>query len=339
MNSSETNQTTISFTKWDYLESLGFSWQIDCYHLLFQTPVSFIGIVLNQACFIIFSNVKFNKIPLYHYLRVLILNSVFISLLEFLIFFSHTYRFFEFSNSYITSFYTSYIYTPFYNFSILLGSFLNLLISIERISLFKNKLGVLLKLSPNINCLIMVFVSALISVQYFFVFHPYTIEVKLDSVTTYRINTWRVTEFIQSKLGVAISISINIFKDVFLLLFEAIVNISTIVYLKNYLKNRNKLQTSLDPRKIAKRNKRIGEPEQKATLMVIIMSVFSSIQHLLLLTTVVIFNFYSGQTALMFGFFSNAFVSFKNVMNVFLFYFFNKNFRSELKKIFNSSKK
>jgi hypothetical protein len=163
------------------------------------------------------------------------------------------------------------------------------------------------------------------------------IEVRLNPTTIYRINTWSVTEFIHSDLGVKISLSTYIFRDIILLLFEAIINIFTIVCLENYIRNKNKLQNPLNQIAIANGNKRINESEQKATVMIIIMSILSTIQHIFLMTTVIVLNFYSDQAALLFGFFSNAFVSFRHVINIFLLYFLNKNFRIEFKKTFKNS--
>ena len=108
------NQTvpTIYLSKLQWLNVFGASFTIDSIKVYAYAPLAFLGLVLNIISFIVFNLKCFRKQPLYSYLRIFILNSILIEGLQATIFLSKTLYYFDFSNTYASLFYYSYLYKP-----------------------------------------------------------------------------------------------------------------------------------------------------------------------------------------------------------------------------------
>lgn len=335
MNSTEIQNFSFNpfLTKLQWLEMFSMSWLVDYLYLFLITPFNIAGIVMNLLCFAILRHKKFQKSDeLYSYFRVNIVNSLLINILEFLLLFSHTYVLSDFANIRLVSLFFCYAYSPLSNFAILYGSFLDICISIERISQFTPKIGIIHKIRPSFVYLALFLISVLINVQFIFQFEPIAIDVKLDPVTNYRINFWRLSDYAQTQAGLIISYSTYVLRDVVVLAIEIGMNISMVVLLRKYLDFKNRLQ---NPSKSGKfKNKVINKSDRNATIMVILMSSLSVLQHIFFLVMTIYFMFYLNQTGFLLGIVENFVLSFKHFSNFIFLFLFNKEFRLVFKIYF-----
>ena len=134
MNSSSNNQTFVFyFTKEQWINFFGSSTLIDQTNLYLLTPLSLIGVILNLLSFIVFSRKDFSSINLCSYLKILILNSLAVNLLQSTVPLFTSYRFFEFTNTaQMVNFY-SYFYFPFISVTYTFGNIIAIIINLERI--------------------------------------------------------------------------------------------------------------------------------------------------------------------------------------------------------------
>ena len=317
----------IFLSKSEWLEKLGFTWLMDGLYIFLVAPFDLLGMLLNLISFIVLCRPVFNKIPLFSYLKVYFINSLLVNLIEFLVLFAHGYCILDFPNSPIISFFFVYLYVPFLNSSIMFGSFLDICISIERISHFTNKLNFMRKYSTLKISLIMFGLSASIGSLYFFLFQSFILEVKLNATTTFKIYYWKNSEFAQSLTGSLLTFSTYFLRDVLVLILETCLNISTVNMLKRHFRNKKSMQTEI-------KHDAFTKTEKNQTIMVILMCSLSTLQHVFLMLMAIYFTFSHDKTALLIGIFSNLIVSVKHFSNLFLIYLFNKKFRIEFKKLF-----
>jgi hypothetical protein len=129
-----TNETYLSKEVW--IEVYGSNLILDYITLYFMVPISLIGFLINWLCFFIISKASFNSTQLFNYLKVYVINSSLICLLSATHFISATKYFFEFTNTYEACAYGSNSYKYLLSVSYFYGSYLDIYISLERLSNF-----------------------------------------------------------------------------------------------------------------------------------------------------------------------------------------------------------
>jgi hypothetical protein len=282
-----------------------------------------VGFVFNIVSFVIFQGREFNT-PLYAYLRVYSINSAQVCFFSVFIFLANTIHFFEWTNQYWTNAYYLYVYIPFVNFGYFFGTFLDIVITLDRISNFNRYVRALMKLSAHKSCMLGFILCLVIDFPYFFVFVPNSATFDVINkdgqiIRDYVLWFADLSTFAKSKAGTIILFMIYAFRDLFLMLLEIAVNIVSIWYLKAYLNKKaglvaktNSVTVSLAA--ITNKNKPMADgslirsaqdvgstsenirhlsnsvlniTEQRATIMVILMSVLSIAEHLLILACII----------------------------------------------------
>jgi hypothetical protein len=234
---------------------------------------------------------------------------------------------------------------------------IEIIISIERISQFLPKFKSVTKHNPrNIGITILI-CCVIINVQYFFNEEPTFVDLNLNPTTTFRMYFIETTRFSMSLVGTILNFCTYFIRDVFLLIMQCILAIISINLIKKYFKTKKNMiinplvsnrETSyteisaLSSSRISNRvqsnvlliYENIAKADRNLTIMIIIMSLLSVLEHFLFITFVILLNFFRSDTAYLLVMFGDLFISFKHFLNFFLLVSFNRLFKKEFKKTF-----
>ena len=369
-NSSSNDPNSVYYLKVDdYLTQFAQIWTLNSIYLLLILPLGLIGFFLNLLCFYILRHDEFKSAHIYSYFRVTTINSAMLCIVQGSLFISLTHRYFRFSNTYEANAYSNYVYLPVANVFLLYGSVLDMIMSIERSSLFYLKLKDYLKPKPHIICLILFIITALISVPYFFINCPYHYDVPIDETKRFRLWYWDITDFGRSLPGQILSYANFIIRDVLLLIFEIALNIFNIVLFRNYFKkkanllsiqhkisqtplksndtNTNTTETPNDTAPQSSHMSKVNKPkksnqlnnlstqEKNLTIMIIIICFFSIVIHIFYLIVGILLNFSDSLLTSSTGAFVATTSILKHMSNIFFLFLFNVNFRKKFIKTFS----
>ena len=200
--------------------------------------------------------------------------------------------------------------------------------------------------------------SIVINSQYFFTDSPGYIDLSLNSTTSFRLHFPDFTPFTMSLTGTVLNVSTYFFRDVVLLVVQCILAIISISLLKKYFNNKKNVLNRLPPPQNSEivyshnsnnliinitnifqsnnssiRNN-INKNDHKLTVMIVIMSLLSVIEHFLFLAFVVMFTYFVNENAFLVKALGQLYIPFKHFLNFFLLFLFNNLFRKETKKSF-----
>ena len=321
MNSS--NGSEIYFAKEHWFSLFGSSILLDLFQLLAVLPISLMGALFNFLSYYTLSKKVFQNSVLYSYLRVYTLNSMIVNVEMALLFWPSTLRTFDFSNTYAAVFYKSFIYLPLINATILFGSLMDILISLERLFKFYPHLDTKFTKIPKWKMIsIMIVVTILLCVQYLFKYSPSYIEVPLNKSTMFRIYFSVTTPFANSLWGKLMNYLVYFIRDIFCLFAETVLNICVAVLLKQQIKNKLKITNNYHSNRA-----NMSKSEQKASHMVIIMCSLSSLEHIFFFTMAINFDLNTNSDTFLFGLAGDICITLKHGSNLILLYYFNKLFR------------
>ena len=333
MNSS--NGSEIYFSKDYWFSQFGSTMLLDLLQLLAVLPFSLIGAVFNFLSYYTLSKRTFRNSVFYNYLRVYTLNSLLVNVVMAFVFWPSTLRTFEFSNTYAAAFYKAIIYPPLINGSVLFGSLMDILISLERLFKFFPHLEAKFTKIPKWKLISMLlFVTVLLCVQYLFKFIPAYIDVQPSASTAFRIYFIAATPFTDSLWGKVINYLVYFIRDVLCLLAETGLNIYVSVLISQQIKLKKKLTNAANSHMQS-----LSRSEQKATQMVIIMCSFSTLEHIVFFVMAVNFDFNMNYEAFLLGVAANVCITLKHSSNFLLFYYFNGPFRKAFKRQLRFTKK
>ena len=339
MNNTTNSNSTIDYFNYDlefWLPQFASTWALDSIFLFIITPLALSGVVLNVLTLIILCQKKFQQNKINHYFRCIALNSAVMNLTESTIFVCSTYRYFEFSNTFESNAFGLHVYLPISNSCYIFGSCLDILVSLERCSIFVTRLKRLFEYKVKYVCLVLFVVCVLITSPFFFVEEPAYFDAPIYPKTYYRIWYWGLNSFGNSLAGKVLAAIGYFVRDVCFLAAEVAVNIYSIYLFKKFFKSRASLfnldktegpLSNLDAALNMPFNVRVTIAERKMTLMVIILCFFSIFMHLLYMTTTVYFYFSYDLIINSIGAASVLTTTSKNAANFFLLYIFNTNFR------------
>ena len=324
----KTNSSEFYLTKDEWFKIFGSSWIRDSLCLFAILPINLFGFLFNMLSLFIFTRKTFNKKPLYTYLRAYTINCMLLNFLLIFLFTANSYRYIEFSYSnWIPAYYISYVYVPLLNIGLFYSSILDLCICIERNSQFITKFKRIFKFSSFKICLVLLLVTFLLNVHFFFANFPTYAQIKLDSTTNLTIYYSSNANFTTSLAGIVLTNTVLVLRDLICLLIQTILNIALIVSFKNQLNKKKKIVTS-NPTEQS-----ISKADRRLTLMVIIMFLIETVEHVLQNVSAVYFIFFYGYTSFIIISFSGLVISLKCFSNIFLFYNFNKLFKLEFQKL------
>ena len=321
-------------SKSDWLELFGSTFLLDLFYTYVLTPTSFIGFLLNILSFFIFQKNEFYTKPIFHYLRVYVINSSIICLLLSSYFVVSTYRFFEFTTASETYIYGVYFYLPIYSTFYFVNSFLDVYISMERLSIFIPSIRRIDRLSWKSACLTIFSTCLLINFPTFFIYNAGTYTVELNNLEMYSITTWIKTTFSKTTAGIAIVYAIYFMRDALIMGIEIFTNVLLVVLMKKHLsKKRNVIFNSDNPESHAV-IKNITKADKNLIYMVIIMCLLSALEHISFLACTSYFLISQDLLAYTTCYASNQIISIKHSSNFFLFFLFNNMFRKAFKNVF-----
>lgn len=335
---------------------LSLSWTIDALYAYLQAPFSLIGLIVNIICTIVMARIKIQQTKLYDYLTIYSFNS---GLMSFLGIFSFTGFSPRLDMTIFTSiigridkcFIITFICLVFYFF----GNLLDILIALDRLSIFIKEFKILSKFKPYALCSWLLAFSFVINLPNLFTYYIRNddefFKDLYDMNNTNVFNYCGRTEFAKTLTSAIISIIQVLIRDIITLILEIITGGLAIYYYKKFeekfkiireypevkakidiIKQTNvNLNNNIQARSPNMNNKKSLKGKQ-LLLMTIILSITSSLTHLAALLVSV--NASSASVLLNYLILStNLFLNLKYFLNFFVFYFFNLNFKNKFDSI------
>ena len=336
-NSLNESYIQISISNW--LELFGSTYLHDFLYTYVLTATSILGFLLNILSFCILLKKNFYNKPIFHYLRIYVINSSIICLFLSSTFLGITYRLYEFTSAYQVYIYGLYVFIPFYNAFYLFNSLMDVFISLERLSIFLPKLKKLNSFSWKPTCLIMFFASVIINFPIFFIFDKASFSLKLNDIEVYKIWSFKLSDFAISVLGKVTQFLIYLVRDILTMGLEIFTNLITIVFMKKHFKTKKKvIPNIMDNEESSALKKHISNAEKNLVQMVVIMCLLSILQHLFFIASTTYFSLYQNKISIYLSYVSYQITSIKHLSNFFIFILFNHIFRNSFRKLFKRSK-
>ena len=225
-----------------FLLRIGSTWLLDTCYVYIVIPFGTIGISLNIICLIVFQSKLMNNINLYKYLRVFTINSLIICVMGLFTFMPRTPRYFpDLSFSFIAKLYRCKIFSFFGYTFVLYGNLLNILIIIERMSIYTNN-KILKVLSVCKLCIFMLVLSAMINFPTYFSYNMKSEQEFNDAINDYeKAITFTYCEipiFFRGIPGKILLGLIAFIRDFVSLILEIIIALISIYYFRKYQLNR-----------------------------------------------------------------------------------------------------
>jgi hypothetical protein len=232
------NNTKIYYSKDFWLNRVGSYWYQDVANLGI-IPLCLIGMILNIISYLIFRGREFYSLTIYEYMRVYSLNTALICAIGSTRFIAFSKHFFAFSNSEWATRYFINFFSPVINSLILYQSLLDIVLSFDRIVLFtNNRFMFYRRLKPKVTCFILLILSFVLMTNFWLLYTPRQVEVKLNKTQTYVIHYFvKASTF--TNIGMIIS---NLISNLVTLVLEIPLNFITIYQLRVYLNLRNSLR-------------------------------------------------------------------------------------------------
>jgi hypothetical protein len=361
LNSTINNNSTVIFHQNDFDEkfylSIGSTWIFDSFYLFFILPTAVINVFLNFLTFYILCQVKANQKNkcLFFYLKMYVLNIGISSIFGILMFYSYSPRYFSFALDYFARVLRCHIYTSFLTTMYFFANILDILITFERLSqLILKQTNPLLKISPYLTTLIgLMFCLFVNSPSFLWNYILSDAEFYSQAKDVANLDSFSYcgrTEFIQSNLGGLLSSLMIFVRDIITIILEIVLNIFSVVYYKNFLKKKFRLnllemsiiiinQTELSNNQnhnTTNNNSRITLSDMNLFLMILIISFLSLLSHLATGFTTFVFIYYKKHYILAYSvMLTNALVNtIKNGSNFFILFLFNTKFRYIFKQMF-----
>jgi hypothetical protein len=241
MNSNFTSNITFHDHEF-WLQFGGSFWWSDSIGVFIMPPIVASGIFLNLLGFLVlYYGDVFQQSKIYVYLKFNFLNGFICNLTGMLYSFTVVRRFLPFANSYFALWYMNTIGLPIANVCYFYSNILDLLITLEKLSIFIKSVDEFSKKhmrSPNIICMVLFMTCLIINLPYFFFYEPSTQLVYFSPNETYVFTNYEISGFTKSHLGQAILYFQYLVRDIVPLIFLVLMNTSLIVQLNRYVRNR-----------------------------------------------------------------------------------------------------
>ena len=319
----------------EFYNKIGSNWLLDTFYMFLLTPTALIGFILSLISVYVFCKVKIRQTKLYHYLRFYTLNSAVMSLLCCFAFTTMSPSYFPYFLSSFSKIYRCILLISPYTTLYFIGNMLDLMIALDRLSIFIKKLRIITQHSPTKITSSIIVGCVIINSPVFFMFYP-----KSNKQLYYEANS-NIKEltycgknsFFNTDIGVLIILTVIILRDLITVIFEIIIVIWAIGYYRNYSKN-DILSEHLK-RKASISSIKREERYKQLLLMSIYLCIMSTINHSIVCFSSVLSLFYKPSSI----FFNLLFIStlslcIKYISNFFIFYYLNSNFKRCLFNIF-----
>lgn len=328
-------------TKYDIellYERMGSSWIVDSVYLLVTTPIGFIGGILNLLSLFIIYKIKIDQTNLYKYLSFYSINGSFFCFLCSLVFIGYSPRYCSYYLGYFARIYRGILFIMIAAISYFIGNMLDIIIALDRLSIFIKSFKPFTKYNPFIVCLVITIISILVNLPIAFSYYVKNDQEFYNDIN-YSLSSFVYsgrTEYFYSNLATIVSYIQVFIRDITTLVLEILTSSLALYYLKKFNKHQiemNLFVTEMNEIRREVIRKRIIKDRQ-LLLVNLIQTIISFISHVLVCVSYV----YASRgisselfTWLCIGYLANCF---KHFTNFFIFYFFNSNFKNKFKNLF-----
>lgn len=322
---------------------IGSTWTFDSIYIHFISPLSFIAMILNMLSLFIITKIRIKNatVNFYEYLKVNLINGIVMCLIGGFVFVGYSPRYFPLSLSLIGRVYRCFIFNVLASSFYLFANMINLLILLDRLSIFIIRLKFYLKLlSPYKQMGLMFLFCVFVNWPLFFWnYIKQDDEFYSGALDVENLNSFTFcgrTDFYKSLFGKIVSVVSFFIQDGIELALEVSLNVFTIVYYIRFIKNK---PTTLNPQNNRRNqeNTRTTSSDRKLVIMTLYLSSLSIIAHMIaLVRSIIILNNSVNPSVsfmiILLGVLSKGLSQFSNF---FIFYIFNRNFRNAFKKLFS----
>ena len=329
-NTTITNQTAIAIPNKISIQKIqelfGNYEIIDYFAIYGLSPIGLLGLILNIISLITFKKKQLSNKPCFDYIRHYLYTGILLSLLFFLRMFYLSPSYFKFADTFEAKFFNIRITFPIFSVIYFYNCFLDLIISMERAIQFLPKLNFINKFSHFKVSMCLFSVSLLLNASYFCVYSPAQYDFPLGANATYRVYYIDLSSYGRSQLGQINILAIYVLRDIITLFIGLGFNLTTIVLLRRFVKNKRNLNTHKE-----QSSKDVKHVNLNVSYMVITMSLLASMEHFFFLLTYLYYYLSKSNNyvSVVLNLVSMTFILFKQVANFFIFFSFNKIFRCE----------
>jgi hypothetical protein len=236
-NSTETHESYLSKLQWFAVFRLYTQQWIE----VSLIPIGIIGILFNILALVVMRSDRFT-LPFYTYLRAFTIASIFICFMNATQFTAGARSILNFTNSKISFGYYCFIFYPLQVLTNVYGSFLDVVLSLERVLLLSNMMNWFKKINPKILCLIFFLISTLLTLPYWFYLDPTSMTVYLNKTTPFTIHYPTLSAYFYYVFDYTNKLSYV--TEIVPIVFEVVLNTLSIYAIKKYTKNKRRITTN-----------------------------------------------------------------------------------------------
>jgi hypothetical protein len=329
----------------------GSTWSVDSFNFWPFVTLGPIAILLNALACLVLRNPKFN-INLYAYLRIYTANNTILASLVTFQWVNCCIRIMPWTNSYLGQAICIYSVCNAANLFYFFGSVIDLFMLLDRIGIFKKEIKKYLKLSPYKVCGIAFVCVLVIEIPAFLVLTVSSESFKLNATVSYTVWFNHNSEFANSVIGAVLIYVIDVIRDLLVGLVQILLNVALIIYFKQYMDKKrlimhdSALAPSMSDRTtatqqqnsttgnaqgnklVAGQQDRVSRADRRATFMCILMCVLSTIEHLLVLASI-LYPYFGSSYLILLVVYSCSFLwqILKRIADFFILFFVNKVFK------------
>lgn len=343
MNSSRENITKeiiLKFINTDkFLTRIGSILWVEVIHLFIITPIAAIGIILNTLIIFILFKINDNKYFIFKILKVYCFNSLIMCVMGVFSFYVGSPRYIGFRIDYFAKVYYCIILQYTENTLYYCSNILDIIINIERSSIFIPKFESIRKLNPLATYFLLLILCHIVNAPTLLrSWIKNEEETYIQLIDTY-VNMSFYPRCNQGPLfgNYPFLIMTTVLRDIFTLILEIVFTSLTLYYFVRFQTTKALLLNKKHSNSNANSNK---IEESRMTFMSLFLTITSIISHLaVFLASISLVIYTSAPAVTILIMVSVLSVSFKHTSNFFILYFFNKRFHSTLNDYFNGEQR
>jgi hypothetical protein len=258
-------------------------------------PIAVVGTSLNIMTLVLLRSKRFH-LPFYKYLRVYTVISILICLFNATLFSSSSRDLLKFTNSKASMMFFCYICLPIVSSLYLYGTFLDIVLSIDRVASLSRRIHWFRYIKPKKLCSILATILLTMSISYWFLFKPVDMVVDLNETKRFSLHFY-VQRDLNSFFKFYIFILLPYFVDITSIVAQTGLSILTIILIKKQTKKQHiifnrkrneliRLNSTTKKETACSIIKRNTEMQMRLTISVIILSTMSTLYIYLYLNSV-----------------------------------------------------
>ena len=345
-----------NMSKSEWFEIFGSTYSLDMLYICLLTPLSITGLFLNLLCFYVLAKAEFSNILIFRYIKYHILISSVICVALSLLFLSHTIQIFSFTNTFGAKSIGAYIILPTVLICYTFSSILSIFITIERIYTLKARNQTNKPISTRFLTTIIV-ICVLLNIPLILTVYPAYNEVELNTGESFTIYYTGITAFAQSNNGKILCSFSYVFRDILTMTIDLYLNGILILMFKRHVRKRKSIMSTKikelykapEPSRMEVDNEQAemisnlsrsqyvsetclhieaaNKADKNLTIMVILFSVLSVLEHLFVLLGLVSYVVSPDLNTFTFLLVCCLFLAARYASNVFIMAMFNSLFR------------